>query len=207
MRLLNARKVFIAEVYDVDALPYAILSYTWSAEEIILQDIQNSSSYGGPCSDSKEQSFCSLKASKSKGFSEIPQNVILAAHDGYENIWIDTCCIDKASSVELSEAINSMFQWYTKANTCYAYLADVAPARAEGLSALKSFFCQRNTADAEASVLFSVLGSVGLRESAPSMCRLACMHLEAHLPELVPDLILQFDGPDRKIIWLCFDRS
>jgi hypothetical protein len=26
--------------------------------------------------------------------------------------WIDSCCIDKTSSSELSEAINSMFNWY-----------------------------------------------------------------------------------------------
>jgi hypothetical protein len=39
--------------------------------------------------------------------------------------WIDTCCIDKTSSAELSEAINSMFQWYRNAEVCYAYLSDV----------------------------------------------------------------------------------
>ncbi|SPJ73243.1 uncharacterized protein FTOL_02973 [Fusarium torulosum] len=38
MRLLNTKKVFIIEVYDVDALPYAMLSHTWSAEEIVLQE-------------------------------------------------------------------------------------------------------------------------------------------------------------------------
>ena len=40
-------------------------------------------------------------------------------------LWIDTCCIDKASSAELSEAINSMFRWYRKAAYCLAYLEDV----------------------------------------------------------------------------------
>lgn len=43
--------------------------------------------------------------------------------------WIDSCCIDKTSSAELSEAINSMFKWYQKAQVCYAYLSDVASAR------------------------------------------------------------------------------
>jgi hypothetical protein len=112
MRLLNTKKVFITEVYDVDALSYAILSHTWSAEEIILQGVQNSNSYGGPWSDTEERSFYSLGGSKSKGFSKIFQSVDLATHGGYENIWIDTCCIDKTSSAELSEAINSMYQWY-----------------------------------------------------------------------------------------------
>lgn len=40
--------------------------------------------------------------------------------------WIDSCCIDKTSSAELSEAINSMFEWYRRAEVCYAYLSDVS---------------------------------------------------------------------------------
>src|SRR4051812_28056590 len=35
------------------------------------------------------------------------------------------CCIDKSSSAELSEAINSMFRWYRNANVCYVYLEGV----------------------------------------------------------------------------------
>jgi hypothetical protein len=38
---------------------------------------------------------------------------------------VDTCCIDKTSSAELSEAINSMFRWHEIATICYAYLTDV----------------------------------------------------------------------------------
>ena len=48
-----------------------------------------------------------------------------AAHDGYEYFWIHTCCIDKTNSVELNEAINSMFRWYREAARCYVYLSDV----------------------------------------------------------------------------------
>ena len=44
---------------------------------------------------------------------------------GYRYLWIDSCCIDKSSSSELSEAINSMYLWYASADICYAYLADV----------------------------------------------------------------------------------
>ena len=40
-------------------------------------------------------------------------------------IWIDTCCIDRRSSAELSEAINSMWKWYSTAQECYVHLADV----------------------------------------------------------------------------------
>ncbi|RYP01527.1 hypothetical protein DL764_006193 [Monosporascus ibericus] len=39
------------------------------------------------------------------------------------------CCIDKASSAELTEAINSMFRWYRNAEICYAYLSDIPSAK------------------------------------------------------------------------------
>ena len=53
--------------------------------------------------------------------------------------WIDTCCIDKSNSAELSEAINSMFTWYKNAQISYAYLADVPadfhdPETSEGMT-------------------------------------------------------------------------
>lgn len=41
------------------------------------------------------------------------------------HLWVDTCCIDKTSSAELSEAINSMFRWYQEATCCFALLEDV----------------------------------------------------------------------------------
>ncbi|KAI0364778.1 hypothetical protein BV20DRAFT_1056937 [Pilatotrama ljubarskyi] len=50
---------------------------------------------------------------------------------GYRFIWIDSCCIDKASSAELSEAINSMFLWYTLADVCFVYMEDV-PSSPDG---------------------------------------------------------------------------
>ena len=49
----------------------------------------------------------------------------VARANGYQYLWIDSCCIDKTSSSELSEAINSMYQWYADAEVCYAFLADV----------------------------------------------------------------------------------
>ncbi|KAM5542828.1 hypothetical protein V8D89_003492 [Ganoderma adspersum] len=49
----------------------------------------------------------------------------VARANGYQYLWIDSCCIDKTSSSELSEAINSMYQWYSRADVCYAFLADV----------------------------------------------------------------------------------
>jgi hypothetical protein len=47
-----------------------------------------------------------------------------ARRDSLHNFWVDTCCINKSSDRELSEAINSMFRWYRKASKCYVYLTD-----------------------------------------------------------------------------------
>ena len=50
---------------------------------------------------------------------------LVAYEAGYRYIWIDSCCIDKTSSSEVSEAINSMYSWYGTAAVCYVYLSDV----------------------------------------------------------------------------------
>ncbi|TBU53835.1 heterokaryon incompatibility protein-domain-containing protein [Dichomitus squalens] len=56
---------------------------------------------------------------------KIRQACRVARKAGYRYLWIDSCCIDKTSSSELSESINSMYQWYGRANVCFAHLADV----------------------------------------------------------------------------------
>jgi len=62
---------------------------------------------------------------KEPGVAKVLGVCDLAKSDGFEYVWIDSCCIDKSSSAELSEAINSMFEWYSESVLCYAYLIDV----------------------------------------------------------------------------------
>jgi hypothetical protein len=81
--------------------------HTWGKEEVTLQDIKTN------------------MAMKFKGYNKVKMACSVAAADGFEYVWIDTCCIDKTSSAELSEALNSMYRWYQEAEECYAYLADV----------------------------------------------------------------------------------
>ncbi|KAI6019370.1 hypothetical protein PISMIDRAFT_52523, partial [Pisolithus microcarpus 441] len=59
------------------------------------------------------------------GYQKIMKSCEQAKKDGYVWLWVDTCCIDKRSSAELSEAINSMYRWYKNTRVCYAYLNDV----------------------------------------------------------------------------------
>ena len=112
MHLLHTRTGELKEFHGDEIPPYAILSHVWGEGEVTYQDMQASRS----------------QAAKKAGFSKILQTCRKALEESLEYAWVDTCCIDKSSSAELTEAINSMFRWYQEAKTCYVYLADV-PAR------------------------------------------------------------------------------
>ncbi|KAH7232638.1 hypothetical protein NW759_015634 [Fusarium solani] len=86
--------------------PYAILSHTWTDDEVIYTDV------------------IANTAKQKSSYHKIEYTCRQALTDGYEYAWADNCCIDKRSSAELSESINSMFEWYSKAERCYAYLTD-----------------------------------------------------------------------------------
>lgn len=94
---------------------YAILSHVWDAKEQTFQDTQELSRQ------------CEVTGRNPRDLSspKIRDFCVLAEHHGYQWAWVDTCCIDKTSSSELSEAINSMFRYYSLAEVCYAYLRDV----------------------------------------------------------------------------------
>jgi hypothetical protein len=62
-------------------------------------------------------------------FRKVRECSELAQIDGFKYIWVDTCCIDKSSSAELQEAINSMFRWYENAEVCYVFLSDHASGK------------------------------------------------------------------------------
>jgi hypothetical protein len=91
--------------------PYAILSHTWmpyADKQVTFREILD-------CTWKHKESgrkihFCLDRAKK----------------DGLDYFWVDTCCIDKTNSAEVTEAINSMFSWYQNASRCYVYLADVS---------------------------------------------------------------------------------
>jgi len=108
MWLLDANTIQLHLILSNPIPPYAILSHTWGAEEVTLQDLQ--------CTPHRNQHF--------SGYQKLLDCCAQAREDGFGYVWIDTCCIDKTNSAELSEAINSMFQWYRDAFQCYAFLSD-----------------------------------------------------------------------------------
>jgi hypothetical protein len=95
------------ETKHKDIPPYAILSHRWVDDEPTFQDVvqgmgRNKTGY-------EKLQFCARQA----------------ARDGLDYFWVDTVCIDKTSSAELSESLISMFRWYHEAAKCYVYLLDV----------------------------------------------------------------------------------
>ncbi|RKL39440.1 hypothetical protein BFJ72_g6914 [Fusarium proliferatum] len=108
MRLINTHTRAFEEFYGSKVPKYAILSHTWGQEEVTFLD------WADPTT-----------VMQKSGFIKIIGACEQARNDDYSYIWVDTNCIDKSSSAELTEAINSMFAWYSKADICYAYLSDV----------------------------------------------------------------------------------
>ncbi|KAJ9132530.1 HET-domain-containing protein [Pleurostoma richardsiae] len=91
-----------------DVPRYAILSHTWGAEEVTFNDLIDGTGLN------------------KRGYDKIRFCEEQASRDGLSYFWVDTCCIDKSNNTELTEAINSMFRWYSNAARCYVYLADVS---------------------------------------------------------------------------------
>ncbi|KAI0904260.1 HET-domain-containing protein [Ustulina deusta] len=116
MRLLNCKTLSFEEFVQ-DIPRYAILSHTWGDEEVSLGDMKSDAT-----------------ASQLKGYEKISATCRIAQEQGLDYAWVDTCCIDKSSSAELSEAINSMFAWYRDAAVCYAWLSDYAQDAAFNLT-------------------------------------------------------------------------
>jgi hypothetical protein len=118
MRLLKRTPEGDIQLISVDSdqpPPYAILSHTWDhGQEVTYQELVARTGVG------------------KSGYDKIRFCIDRAAKDSIEYSWVDTCCIDKSTSDELSTAINSMFRWYRSAAKCYVYLSDVEVPREGG---------------------------------------------------------------------------
>ncbi|KAI1425616.1 HET-domain-containing protein [Xylaria sp. FL1777] len=140
MRLINTITLELEDCLEI--IPeYAILSHTWGDEEVSLQDwlIPETRDHLLSLLNSLEHEqrvYAGLgrrpsvaqgnKRLNRFGYWKILKTCLQAREDGLNYLWVDTNCIDKTSSAELSEAINSMYSWYRSSSICYAYLSDVA---------------------------------------------------------------------------------
>lgn len=106
MHLLNTFTKTL-EHFQGEIPPYAILSHRWDKQEVSFQDM------------SRPDVTALL------GYAKLSAACDFSRSQSLRYLWMDTCCIDKSSSAELSEAINSMYLWYTAAFLCIVYLSDV----------------------------------------------------------------------------------
>lgn len=121
MRLLKRRangSFSLTTFTTSNVMRYAILSHTWDADslEVTYQEITRGT------------------GSSKTGYRKIKFCADQAEEDGLEYFWVNSCCIDKSNSSELTEAINSMYRWYSEAAKCYVYLSDVSTDYPHGSS-------------------------------------------------------------------------
>lgn len=136
MRLLNATTHEFQDFYDGNPPPYGILSHTWGYEEVSYHDLRHG------LTETVQYKY---------GWRKIDHCCRQAQKDSLEFVWVDTCCIDKSSSAELQEAINSMFHWYEMSTECYVFLGDFE--RPSGYSTSTGDDSQVQSADAAPSRL------------------------------------------------------
>jgi hypothetical protein len=113
MWLINVETFKLREFISDDRLEYAILTHL-GPDEVTFSEMQ-----------------ALAPAMLKSGFRKMEYTCHEARRTGLFWAWVDTCCIDKSSSAELSEAINSMFVWYQQSKVCYVYLADMNDSHAQ----------------------------------------------------------------------------
>ncbi|KAF2636030.1 HET-domain-containing protein [Massarina eburnea CBS 473.64] len=112
MRLINCETMRFKEFIGDNIPEYGILSHTWDSKEVSYQDYV------------ALQDLTGLSNHSTPAIEKILGTCAEAKKDSLKYVWIDSCCINKESSAELTEAINSMYKWYKKSKRCYVYLSD-----------------------------------------------------------------------------------
>jgi hypothetical protein len=130
MWLINTRTYRLEMFSSSKSIPpYAILSHTWGDEkdEVTFKEMT--------------PDVESSPTAEKEGFTKIKMACIKALELNLKYAWVDTCCIDKSSSAELTEAINSMFKWYQRAVVCFVFLKDLDPEETDSLKNC-NWFCR-----------------------------------------------------------------
>lgn len=120
MRLLNTTTYKLEDFYSSPP-PYAILSHRWEEHEVTFADL------AGPILENERETWEPKDTRKAISWKKIKGACKIAREQdcAIKWIWLDMCCINKESSAELQESLNSMFAWYRDAGICLVYLRDV----------------------------------------------------------------------------------
>ncbi|KAI0363110.1 HET-domain-containing protein [Pilatotrama ljubarskyi] len=180
MWLLHAQTFELRSFASAHVAPrYAILSHCWDDDEVTFVDIQELT-----------------RAQSKRGWLKVSNacSVALLQHN-CQWIWIDTCCIDKSSSNELSEAINSMFDWYKWAHICLAYLGDLVDLdpSTQLLSFGRSRWFTRGWTLQE------------LIAPNPKMVFYTATWVQIGTRSMLGDVIVRVTGINRSILWTQYD--
>lgn len=130
MRLINCATLGFEDFIGKNVPPYVILSHTWGAYEISYKDYCDTKDLRQMTGPQAEKILMTCDIAVSKGYQYVCESTFrhdhdkIASHTVLTRSGIDTCCIDKSSSAELTEAINSMFKWYKRAVECVVHLGD-----------------------------------------------------------------------------------
>ncbi|KAI0358492.1 HET-domain-containing protein [Trametes cingulata] len=133
MRFLDTSTGMFLWINDPRHVRYAILSHTWGMAEQTYEDIKRLQAEAISAAKVESRSHTAPEDSISPpsilAHPELSDKIAgacrAAREAGYELLWLDAACINKSSSAELSEAINSMYLWYAVADVCLVYLSDV----------------------------------------------------------------------------------
>ncbi|EFQ35898.1 hypothetical protein CGRA01v4_14027 [Colletotrichum graminicola] len=214
MWLIDTWTLELVEVQgDPQRHSYAILSHTWGSDEISFQSFKTMSTASvGTTSEDGVRSLAETESADGTkgGLRKIRDAAGLARSHGYGYMWADTCCIDKTSSAELSESINSMYRWYQKAAVCYAYLSDAVDAEdpfLENSSFRRSRWFTRGWTLQELIAPKTVefyacnWSSIGRKRSESAFCELIAKITGIHLQVLVGTTSLADVSVANKMRW------
>ena len=111
MRLLNAKTFTLHEYLEQDIPPYAILAHRWGDSEVSFQRVNGTRGAAIARASTKISGCCKQAARdgwnyvvRNLAFSKVLKNRV-CVWGLMLSQWIDSCCIDKSSSAELSEAM------------------------------------------------------------------------------------------------------
>ncbi|KAH8897399.1 hypothetical protein GQ53DRAFT_743109 [Thozetella sp. PMI_491] len=108
MWLLDVRKFQLRFFDNIDnAPPFAALSHCWEANEVTFADLRDPD-----------------KAARKAGHLKLRRACQTAEGLGLQWLWADTVCINRSSSAELTESVNSSFRWYRQCQVCIVHLSD-----------------------------------------------------------------------------------
>ncbi|KAK3357950.1 hypothetical protein B0T25DRAFT_540613 [Lasiosphaeria hispida] len=146
MRLINLKTLKLEAFEGHDVPEYAILSHMWTDEEISYQDYVWLDEFREDVADGlvdemprkmrKKLHAKYATLTRKAGYVKI-QRYIECCRNGqdherkqgkapsFNHAWVDTCCINRESSAEVAEAVNSVWAYYADTAACIAFLGDV----------------------------------------------------------------------------------